>query len=109
MIAEDPLTIYVGAASGGVWKSTDGGVTYEPIFDDHIQSIGAIKIDFAKPAQARFTLFNTMGQQLEVLKEGKFTRGTHHVYFDASSLPAGIYYINVDSDQGNFTEKVIVS
>jgi len=44
-IAEDPLTIYVGAASGGVWKSTDGGVTYKPVFDDHIQSIGAIKID----------------------------------------------------------------
>lgn len=44
-VGEDPLTIYVGAASGGVWKSTDGGITYEPVFDDHIQSIGAIKID----------------------------------------------------------------
>ncbi len=44
-VAEDPLTIYVGSASGGVWKSIDGGVTYEPVFDDHIQSIGAVRID----------------------------------------------------------------
>lgn len=41
----DPLTIYVGAASGGVWKSTDAGTTWKPIFDEHPQSIGAIAID----------------------------------------------------------------
>ncbi|HET6545480.1 MAG TPA: hypothetical protein VFG55_01885 [Rhodanobacteraceae bacterium] len=40
------LTIYVGAASGGVWKSTDGGTTYKPVFDKQpVQSIGAIAID----------------------------------------------------------------
>ena len=27
------LTIYVGAASGGVWKSENGGTTFKPIFD----------------------------------------------------------------------------
>ncbi len=41
----DTLVIYVGAASGGVWKSVDGGLTFKPIFDDHVQSIGAIEID----------------------------------------------------------------
>lgn len=40
------LTIYVGAASGGVWKSSDGGTTYKPIFDkEPVQSIGDIAID----------------------------------------------------------------
>lgn len=38
-------TIYVGSASGGVWKSRDGGIGFKPIFDDHTQSIGAIKIN----------------------------------------------------------------
>ncbi|HKS23302.1 MAG TPA: glycosyl hydrolase [Thermoanaerobaculia bacterium] len=42
---EAPLTVYVGAASGGVWKSTDGGTTFKPVFDDYNQSIGAIAID----------------------------------------------------------------
>ena len=29
----DRLTIYVGSASGGVWKSTNGGTTDKPVFD----------------------------------------------------------------------------
>jgi photosystem II stability/assembly factor-like uncharacterized protein len=38
--------IYVGAASGGVWKSTDGGTTFTPKFDhEKVQSIGAVAID----------------------------------------------------------------
>ncbi|MEO8985364.1 MAG: hypothetical protein ABI300_07040, partial [Rhodanobacter sp.] len=40
------LLIYVGAASGGVWKSNDGGTTYTPVFDKQsVQSIGDIEID----------------------------------------------------------------
>ena len=44
------LTIYVGAASGGVWKSMNGGTTYKPVFDkEAVQSIGAIAIDPTNP------------------------------------------------------------
>lgn len=40
-----PQIYYAGAASGGVWKTTDGGTYWEPIFDDQpVQSIGAIAI-----------------------------------------------------------------
>jgi photosystem II stability/assembly factor-like uncharacterized protein len=40
------LEIYVGAASGGVWKSMDGGTTFDPVFDhEPVQSIGAVTID----------------------------------------------------------------
>lgn len=37
--------IYAGTAGGGVWKSNDGGVTFNPIFDEYCQSIGAVEID----------------------------------------------------------------
>src|SRR6202045_4144079 len=40
------LTVYVGAASGGIWKSVNGGTTYKPVFDKQaVQSIGAIAVD----------------------------------------------------------------
>jgi len=42
--------LYVGAASGGVWKSTDGGTTFKPKFDKQaVQSIGAIALDPKDP------------------------------------------------------------
>ena len=44
------LTVYVGAASGGVWKSVNGGTTYKPVFDKQpVQSIGAIAVDPKNP------------------------------------------------------------
>ena len=44
------ITIYVAAASGGVWKSTDGGTTFKPVFDKQpVQSIGAIAVDPSNP------------------------------------------------------------
>ena len=47
--ATDPVTIWIGAASGGVWKSENAGISFEPVFDDHTQSIGAIRIDPSNP------------------------------------------------------------
>ena len=44
------LTIYVGSASGGVWKSVNGGTTFKPVFDkEAVQSIGAVTIDPKNP------------------------------------------------------------
>jgi photosystem II stability/assembly factor-like uncharacterized protein len=44
------LTVYIGAASGGVWKSVNGGTTFKPMFDKQAaQSIGAIAIDPKNP------------------------------------------------------------
>jgi len=47
---KDRLTLYIGAASGGVWKSVNGGTTYKPVFDKQpVQSIGAVAIDPKNP------------------------------------------------------------
>ena len=44
--ADGKVTIFVGSASGGVWKSEDGGTTFKPVFDrQDVQSIGALALD----------------------------------------------------------------
>ena len=45
VVPGDPITVYVGAAGGGVWKSIDGGLSFKSIFDEYPQSIGAIRAD----------------------------------------------------------------
>ena len=42
--------IYVGTASGGLWKSSSGGVAWTPLFEDQVTaSIGAIAIQQSNP------------------------------------------------------------
>jgi len=41
----DPNIYYAGAASGGLWKTTDGGVHWDPIFDGQaVHSVGALAV-----------------------------------------------------------------
>ena len=49
-IAGDPTTYYFGATGGGVWKSTDGAISWFPIFDkDGAPSIGSLAVAQADP------------------------------------------------------------
>ncbi|HMD36591.1 MAG TPA: hypothetical protein VKH42_16575 [Vicinamibacterales bacterium] len=50
-IPGDSNTYYAGAASGGVWKTTDGAKTFEPVFDDQpVQAIGALAVSQSNPS-----------------------------------------------------------
>lgn len=49
-ITGDPLIYYAATAGGGVWKSTDGGLSFKPIFDDQpVSSIGSIAVAPSDP------------------------------------------------------------
>jgi len=49
-LQSDPNHIVIGAASGGVWISANGGLTWTPVFDDQpVASIGAVAINQSNP------------------------------------------------------------
>ena len=50
VVTESPNIIYVGSASGGLWKSESGGINWKPIFDKYgPMSIGSIAIQQSNP------------------------------------------------------------
>ncbi len=50
VINDQPDNIFIGSASGGVWKSDNGGVTWKPIFEHQdLASIGSLTIDQNTP------------------------------------------------------------
>lgn len=49
-VAGQPNIYYFGAVAGGVWKTTDGGLTWSPIFDkEPVSSIGSIAVAPSDP------------------------------------------------------------
>jgi hypothetical protein len=48
-VNQDGKTLYIGTAGGGVWKSTNAGASFIPIFDKYCQSIGALAVDQMNP------------------------------------------------------------
>ena len=51
VVTTNPDVMYVGTASGGLWKSTSGGITWDPIFDNEVTaSIGAVAITQSNPS-----------------------------------------------------------
>jgi photosystem II stability/assembly factor-like uncharacterized protein len=50
-VHKNPAIVYVGAASGGIWKTENGGADWRPVFDDQpIQNIGALSIQQSNPS-----------------------------------------------------------
>jgi len=46
VVQKNPAIIFVGTASGGLWKTTSGGISWTPVFDTlPVSSIGAVRID----------------------------------------------------------------
>jgi photosystem II stability/assembly factor-like uncharacterized protein len=48
-VNNEPKNLYIGTAGGGVWKTTNGGANFKPIFDKYCQSIGDLAIDQNNP------------------------------------------------------------
>src|SRR5678816_861738 len=49
-IPGDANTYYAGAASGGIWKTTDAGIHWNPIFDEQsVSSVGAMAVSVSNP------------------------------------------------------------
>jgi photosystem II stability/assembly factor-like uncharacterized protein len=49
-VASDPDVVYAGAATGGLWKSGNAGLTWEPLFDEQpTHAIGAVAIAPSNP------------------------------------------------------------
>jgi len=51
VVESDPDIVYVGAASSGVWKTTNGGTTWEPVFDkEGVSTIGDVTLAPSDPS-----------------------------------------------------------
>lgn len=120
-VHNDPNIIYAGTASGGLWKSTNGGVAWEPIFDkEATASIGAVAIQQSNPSviwvgtgegNPRNSLNGGYGiyKSLDGGKNWKLmglekTRHIHRVVIDPTN-PEVVYVAAIGSPWGEHPER----
>lgn len=120
-VVSNPSIIYAGAASGGVWKSTSGGINWEPIFDkESVLSIGALAIQQDNPSviwvgtgegNPRNSLNGGYGiyKSLDGGKNWKLsglekTRHIHRIIIDPKN-PTTVYVAAIGSPWGEHPER----
>src|SRR5438128_8006782 len=93
----DSTTYYVGLPEGGVWKTTNGGTTWKPIFDAvHVASIGAVAVAPSDPNVVYVGTGNQSGWS--------FTTGKG-IY---KSTDAGQTWTNIGLEKSQYISGIVV-
>ena len=123
VVVSNPNIIYVGTASGGLWKSTSGGVTWNPIFNDQVTaSVGSVAIQQSNPdviwvgtgegnprnsLNGGYGIFKSINGGKTWKSMGlKNTRNIHRVIIDPSN-PNTVYVAAIGSPWGDHPERGI--
>lgn len=58
----DPRLILIGSATGGIWRSTDGGESFQPVSDDNVDlAVGSIAFSKSNPSVAYAAMGDSVG------------------------------------------------
>ena len=70
--------------------------------------VTSIKYHLGKPTMVKLTMFNSLGQKIEVLEEKYKSIGSHTVTWNAGNLPSGIYYYTLQAGSNIKTGKCML-
>ncbi len=120
-VHSNPDIMYVGTASGGLWKSTSGGIKWDPIFDKEVTaSIGAVAIQQSNPSviwvgtgegnprnslNGGYGIYRSLdGGKSWQLKGLEKTRHIHRIIIDPTN-PNVVYAAAIGSPWGEHPER----
>lgn len=67
-----------------------------------------IVYNLAKESNVQLCVYNTLGQKVATLVNGRVAKGTHDLRFNAGELPAGVYYYKLYSEEGVMSKEMVV-
>lgn len=91
------------AAPAPVESTRIVGISPNPADD-----LSVIRVDFDKPTEANFELYNAFGQRVRSISQQRFMPGTHHLYVETSSLAPGAYIVRAQTPQGVLSRRLVV-
>ena len=111
-----------GAGKGGSNVATVTGTEQSPASTEAASETPALTgnypnpfnpettISFSLPSnqRVRLTVYNALGQQVQVLVDGYMKSGSHQARFAAHQLPSGTYFTRLETEAGIFTKSIIL-
>ena len=100
------LVLRAEGVAGGAVDRVDGSLPGEFALGQNFPNPfnPSTDIRFALPvaSDVRLTVFNVIGQEIAVLADGMHSAGVYNATFDASQLPAGVYFYRLEA--GSFSD-----
>ncbi|MGB3077363.1 MAG: T9SS type A sorting domain-containing protein [Chitinophagales bacterium] len=78
------------------------------VYPNPVTSFATITFTLHQPGNVLIRLFSVEGKELMEIANENFSEGNHTVNFPAGTLAAGIYFVQLNTDQGVMTKKVMV-
>ncbi len=95
----------------GIEPLSNGLPTRFQLFQNYpnpFNSKSKIKYQIAKLAYAKLTIYNTLGQEIEILVSKKLEPGSYEAEWDAANYPSGIYFYRLSSGDLSETKKMVL-
>ncbi|MEI8087616.1 MAG: T9SS type A sorting domain-containing protein [Paludibacter sp.] len=103
-VVEVPLAFGVG-----VDEVKTNTVIGAQIFPNPTSGITQVDFNLTSTSNVTVEIIDIVGKKVMDVRQGAFSTGEHSVYFDASNLNNGIYFVNIKSAEGSATQKFVVS
>jgi len=72
-------------------------------YPNPFQESTLLRIDLQKTTSVTLTIFDTLGRKVRVLANEEFEAGSHFIKFNGATLSSGIYFAQLETDDGTQT------
>ena len=113
---------YVAVASGGVFKTTNGGITFIEPVSSEIPETFSLEQNYPNPFNpnthfgfriadfglVNLSIYDAAGKKIETLVNEELKPGTYEVDWDASAYSSGVYFYTLISGDFTKTRKMVL-
>ncbi len=84
------------------------GFLLDHAYPNPFNSTVNIAFDLPRPKRIKMSIIDDLGRELVTIVDGYYQEGRHHTYWDAESVPAGMYIAKMQVDKQNVFRKLML-
>ncbi len=85
----------------------NGWILYPP-YPNPFNSTATVRFSVPQPSPVRLTLYNLLGQEVQVISNRTYNAGQHVVHLNGTSLASGIYFVSLDTGVQSRVRRLIL-